>query len=312
MKTINTASKGLSGKSLLKRMAEFKHIYIMLTPALLYYLVLRYIPMFGNIIAFQDYSITRGFLESPFVGLRNFEEFLNNYKFWELLKNTLSISFMQLLFAFPAPILLSLLLNEVRNMKFKKAVQTITYMPHFISTVVISSLILTFVSSDGMINGIRGLFGAEPIAFMTDPKYFRTIYVASGIWQSIGWNSIIYIANMSSIDVALYEAATIDGAGRFKQALHITLPGISETIVILLIMNVGQMLSIGYEKIILLYNPAIYETADVISTYVYRRGLLEGSYSYSAAVGMFNSVINLALLISANSISKKIKGSGLW
>ena len=163
-----------------------------------------------------------------------------------------------------------------------------------------------------MINGIRGLFGAEPIAFMTDPKYFRTIYVASGIWQSIGWNSIIYIANMSSIDVALYEAATIDGAGRFKQALHITLPGISETIVILLIMNVGQMLSIGYEKIILLYNPAIYETADVISTYVYRRGLLEGSYSYSAAVGMFNSVINLALLISANSISKKIKGSGLW
>lgn len=312
MKTTNPGVKEAKEKSLFKRIAEFKHIYIMLTPALLYYLVLRYVPMFGNIIAFQDYSITRGFLASEFVGFKNFADFLNNYKFWELLKNTLGISFMQLLYAFPAPILLALLLNEVRNLRFKKAVQTITYMPHFISTVVISSLILTFVSSDGLINGIRGIFGAQPIAFMIDPKYFRTIYVASGIWQSIGWNSIIYIANMASVDVALYEAATIDGAGRFKQALHITLPGISETIVILLIMNVGQMLSIGYEKIILLYNPAIYETADVISTYVYRRGLLEGSYSYSAAVGMFNSVINLILLLSANSISKKIKGSGLW
>ncbi|MBQ7901566.1 MAG: sugar ABC transporter permease [Clostridia bacterium] len=299
-------------KSLIKRMLEYKHIYIILLPTLLYYLIFKYIPMFGNIIAFQKYSITKGIFESRFVGLDNFVEFLSNYKFWELLRNTLSINFYNLLFGFPAPILLALLLNEVRKLRFKKAVQTITYMPHFISTVVMASLILTFVSSDGMINAIRQLFGLEAIAFMTEPKYFYAIYVISGIWQGIGWNSIIYIANMSSIDMELYEAATIDGANRFQQARYITLPGISETIIILLIMQVGQMLSLGYEKIILLYNPAIYETADVISTYVYRRGLLEGDYSYSAAVGMFNSVINFILLMSANTVSKKLKGSGLW
>ncbi|MBQ8525455.1 MAG: sugar ABC transporter permease [Clostridia bacterium] len=312
MKSNNLSVQPLHKKSLLKRMAEYKHIYIILLPTLLYYLIFKYIPMFGNVIAFQKYSITKGIFESRFVGMKNFVDFLTNYKFWELLRNTLSINFYDLLFGFPAPILLALLLNEVRVLWFKKSVQTITYMPHFISTVVVCSLILTFVSSDGMINSLRALFGAESISFMTEPKYFYTIYVASGIWQGVGWGSIIYIATMSSIDMELYEAATIDGAGRFKQALYITLPGISETIVILLIMRVGQMLSLGYEKIILLYNPSIYETADVISTYVYRRGLIEGDYSYSAAVGMFNSVINFILLMTANTVSKKLKGSGLW
>lgn len=301
-----------SNKSLLKRMAEYKHIYVIILPLLLYYAIFKYAPMFGNVIAFQKYSITRGVFDSKFVGLKNFVDFLSNYKFWTLLKNTLSINFYELIFGFPAPILLALLLNEVRSTKFKKSVQTITYMPHFISTVVISSLILTFVSSDGMINGIREIFGFESISFMTEPKYFYGIYVLSNIWQGIGWGSIIYIAAMASIDMEQYEAATIDGAGRLKQALHITLPGISETIVILLIMRIGRMLTLGYEKIILLYNPAIYETADVISTYVYRRGLLKGDYSYSAAVGMFNSVVNFILLMTANTVSKKLKGSGLW
>lgn len=308
----NKTNVKASNKSLLKRMAEYKHIYIIILPLLLYYAIFKYAPMFGNVIAFQKYSITRGIFDSKFVGLKNFVDFLSSYKFWTLLKNTLSINLLDLLIGFPAPILLALLLNEVRSPRFKKSVQTITYMPHFISTVVISSLILTFVSSDGMINGIREIFGLESISFMTEPKYFYGIFVMSNIWQQIGWGSIIYIAAMASIDMEQYEAATIDGAGRLKQALHITIPGISETIIILLIMKVGQMLSLGYEKIILLYNPAIYETADVISTYVYRRGLLEGDYSYSAAVGMFNSVVNFTLLMAANTVSKKVKGSGLW
>jgi len=312
MKSKNTNIAACYEKSLLRRMKEYKHIYIILLPTLLYFFIFKYIPMFGNIIAFQDYSITKGIINSPFVGLENFKNFFNSYKFLELLRNTVCINLYDLIFAFPAPIILALLLNEVKVMRFKKCVQTITYMPHFISTVVVSGMILNFVSSEGMINSFIQFFGGEAISFMTEPKYFYGIYVISEIWQGIGWSSIIYIAAISSIDMEQYEAATIDGAGKFQQALHITLPGISETIIILLIMKIGQMLSLGYEKIILLYNPAIYETADVISTYVYRRGLLEGDYGYSAAVGMFNSVVNFALLMSANTISKKLKGSGLW
>ena len=312
MKAVSSRVTINNKKSTWRRIIEHKHIYVILLPTLLYYLIFKYIPMFGNVIAFQDYSVTRGIFGSEFVGLKNFTDFLSNYKFGELLRNTLRINLYDLAFGFPAPILLALLLNEVRVTWFKKSVQTITYMPHFISTVIVSSLVLTFVSSDGMINSVRGLLGLESISFMTEPKYFNAIYLLSDIWQQVGWSSIIYIANISSIDQSLYEAATIDGAGRLKQAIHITLPGIAETIIILLIMRVGQMLSLGYEKIILLYNPAIYETADVISTYVYRRGLLEGDYGYSAAVGMFNSVINFILLMIANSASKKFQGVGLW
>ncbi len=299
-------------KSFWKEAAKYKHIYIILLPTILFYLVFCYAPMFGTIIAFQRFSITKGILGSRFVGLQNFVDFLSNYKFWQLIKNTLSINILGLIFGFPAPIIFALLLNELKNEKFKKTVQTITYIPHFISVVVISSLILTFLSTDGLINSIMGIFGKESIAFMTEPKYFYGIYVASTIWQELGWESIIYIAALSSIDVGLYEAAKIDGAGRFKQVLHVSIPGLMPTIIILLIMRIGQMLSLGYEKIMLLYNPSIYETADVISTYVYRRGLLNGEYSYSSAVGLFNCVINFILLISANSISKKASGTGLW
>ncbi|MCK9478598.1 MAG: ABC transporter permease subunit [Firmicutes bacterium] len=299
-------------KHIWREVKKFKHIYIILAPTLLFYIVFRYAPMFGNVIAFQRFSITKGILGSKFVGLQNFKDFLTNYKFWELLRNTLNINFLGLVFAFPAPIILALLLNEVKRLRFKKTVQTITYVPHFISTVVVSSMILTFVASDGMINAIRQMFGGEKISFMTNSQYFYPIYIISDIWQHIGWGSIIYIAALSSVDQELYQAATIDGAGRWKQLLHVTLPGISQTIIILLIMRIGQMLSVGFEKIMLLYNPAIYETADVISTYVYRRGLLEGDYSFSAAVGMFNSIINFILLIAANFFSKKISDSGIW
>ena len=296
-----------------RRIAKYKHIYIILLPVLLYYLIFCYLPMAGNIMAFQKYSITKGIFRSKFVGLANFKSFLTAYNFWQVMRNTLLINIYDLAIGFPAPIILALLLNEVRHIRFKKAVQTITYMPHFISTVVISSMILSFVSSDGLINQIRALFGGESISYMIMPQYFRTIYVVSNVWQTIGWGSIIYIAALAGVDQELYEAATIDGAGRWKQMLNVTLPGIAPTILILLIMRIGQLLSIGYEKIILLYNPTVYETADVISTYVYRRGLLEGgNYGYSAAVGMFNSVINFILLASANKISRKLSGSGLW
>lgn len=299
-------------KSLLKEMAKYKSIYIMLIPAVLFYIIFCYVPMFGITIAFQDFKVARGVFGSEFVGLENFISFFKSYNFWQLLRNTLSISILQIVLGFPAPIVLALMLNEVKKLKFKKSVQTITYMPHFISTVVVTSMILDFVSSEGLINTVRESLGLETILFMLDPKYFQMIYVISGIWQGIGWASIIYISALSSIDQELYEAATIDGAGRWKQMLHVTLPGIVPTITIMLVMQLGNIMSVGYDKIILMYNESIYETADVISTFVYRRGLMRGDYSYSTAVGLFNSVVNLLLLLTSNSLSKKLTGSGLW
>jgi len=289
-----------------------KEIYFMLIPIILYYAIFKYGPMFGNVIAFQDYRITRGFLESDFVGLKHFKSFLNDVYFKRILRNTLSINFAGLIFGFPMPIIFALLLNEVRNLKFKKAVQTITYMPHFISTVVMSSLIISFVSPSGLINSIITGLGFEKIAFLTQSKYFVGVYTISGIWQNLGWSSIIYISALSAIDTELYEAAAVDGASRWKQTIHITIPGIMPTICIMLIMRIGSMMSVGYEKIMLLYNPTIYETADVISTYVYRKGIEGAQYSYSAAVGMFNNIVNFILLMSANWFSKKVQGIGLF
>lgn len=311
-KELGASYQKVSSEGVLKRIYRYRHIYIILLPTLIYYLLFCYAPMFGIVIAFQKYSITKGIFGSRFVGLANFTDFLSNYKFWQLLKNTLCINLYGLFLGFPAPIIFALLLNELKNERFKKTVQTIVYLPHFLSVVVVSSMVLTFLASDGFINALRGVFGAEKISFMTQPRYFYAIYTISDIWQRLGWESIIYIAALASVDMQLYEAATIDGAGRFRQTWNITLPSIMPTIIILLIMRIGQMLSLGYEKIMLLYNPSIYETADVISTYVYRRGLMDGDYSYSAAVGFFNSVINLVLLVSANFISRKTTDSGLW
>lgn len=289
-----------------------KNIYIMLIPILLYYIIFYYVPMFGNVIAFQDYKITKGILDSRFVGFKHFSTFLHDFYFWRLLRNTIVINLYNLVFSFPTPIILALLLNEVHNKTFKKCVQTITYMPHFISVVIVCGLVKSFVSTEGVINSVIMAFGGEGIPFLTEPKYFPTVYTVSNIWQSIGWNSIIYLSALSSIDQELYEAAAIDGASRWKQTLHITLPGLLPTISILLIMQIGQMLSVGFEKILLLYNAAIYETADVISTYVYRQGILDANYSYSAAVGLFNSIINFILLMVSNTVSKKSTGNGLF
>ncbi len=297
---------------LLKKIIQHKHIYIILLPTILYYLIFCYAPMGGLVIAFQKFSITKGIFGSPWVWFDNFKAFITDYNFFRLLRNTVAINFWGLVFGFPAPIIFALLLNEIRNTRFKKLVQTVTYMPHFLSVVVVSGLVLTFVSSTGLINSLIEMLGGERISFMTEPDYFYKVYITSDIWQQLGWNSIMYIAALAGIDQELYEAAAIDGAGRWRQLWNVTLPGIKGTIMILLIMRIGRMLTIGYDKILLLYNESIWETADVISTYVYRRGLIDGDYSYSAAVGMFNSIINFIFLVAANKISNKATGSGLW
>jgi putative aldouronate transport system permease protein len=289
-----------------------KYLYIMMIPVIGYYLIFHYGPMYGAIIAFKDYSPMKGVLGSDWVGLKHFEEFFNSYYFLRVLKNTLLISLYTLVFEFPAPIILALLINEVRKRTFKRVVQTITYMPYFISLVVICGIITDFTNADGLINRLIMMLGYDGQAMLQKPELFRPIYVLSEIWQRIGWESIIYIAALMSIDLEQYEAAKIDGASRLKQMFHITLPGLLPIITIMFILRMGNMLNVGFEKIILLYNPVTYETADVISSFVYRKGLLEFGWSYSSAVGLFNSVINLVLLISANYISRRVSQNSLW
>nr|WP_225948606.1 ABC transporter permease subunit [Paenibacillus sp. OAS669] len=289
-----------------------KYLYLMMVPVIVYYAIFHYAPMYGAIIAFKDYTPMKGILGSPWVGLDNFKDFFSSYYFWRILKNTLIISLYSLCFEFPAPIILAILINEVRNAAFKRVVQSITYMPYFISMIVICGMIKDFTNSGGVINSIFTFFGGDGQAMLQKPEMFRGIYIVSEIWQKIGWESIIYIAALMSIDQEQYEAARIDGAGRWKQILHITLPGILPTITILFILRMGNMLNVGFEKIILLYNPVTYDTADVINTFVYRKGLLEFGWSYSSAVGLFNSVFNLVLLISANWISRKVNENSLW
>ncbi|WJH29372.1 ABC transporter permease subunit [Paenibacillus sp. CC-CFT742] len=289
-----------------------KYLYIMMIPVIGYYLIFHYGPMYGAIIAFKDYSPMKGILGSDWVGLKHFDEFFNSYYFLRVLKNTLLISLYTLVFEFPAPIILALLINEVRKRTFKRVVQTITYMPYFISLVVICGIITDFTNADGLINRLIMMLGYDGQAMLQKPELFRPIYVLSEIWQRIGWESIIYIAALMSIDLEQYEAAKIDGASRLKQMFHITLPGLLPIITIMFILRMGNMLNVGFEKIILLYNPVTYETADVISSFVYRKGLLEFGWSYSSAVGLFNSVINLVLLISANYISRRVSQNSLW
>ncbi len=300
------------GQRILKDLVTNKYNYLLLLPAIIYYVVFHYIPMYGAQIAFRDYYITKGILGSKWVGLKHFQRFFGGYYFGRLLRNTVLLSSFNILFGFPAPIILALLLNEVKNRVFKKTVQTVTYLPHFISLVVSCGIIISFCRLNGLFNDIRAAFGAERIIFLERKDLFRTIYIASGIWQEIGWGSIIYLSAISSIDMELYEAARIDGANRFQEAIHITLPGILETIIILLILRVGRLMSLGYEKVLLLYNESTYETAEIFSAYVYRIGIQKGEYSFASAVDLFNSVINMILLLSVNWISNKVQGSGLF
>lgn len=289
-----------------------KFKYFILIPVLIYLILFCYKPMYGIIIAFMKYRPSLGIMDSPWVGFDNFVRFFKDPWFWRLIRNTFSISFLMIIFSFPAAILLALLLNEVKVSWFKRTVQTITYMPHFIAMVVVCGLINTFCQSKGLFNDVIALFGGVRTNLLAQKDFFYPIYVISGIWQDVGWNSIIYLAALSGIDQEQYEAAKIDGAGRIQQMIHITLPGLLPTVSMLLVLNLGSVLSVGYEKILLLYQPLTYEVADVISTYVFRKGLVDADYSFSTAVNLFNSVINIIFLITANRLSKKMGQSGLF
>lgn len=284
----------------------------MIIPVLIFYLAFMYKPMYGAIIAFMDYRPAKGILGSDWVGVEQFVRFFHSPYFYRLIRNTIVLSIYSLLFCFTAPILLALLLNEVKGKRFKSITQTVSYLPHFISMVVAVGMIKEFCMTDGLINDIIVFFGGERSALLQNPALYRTIYIISDIWQEVGWGSIIYLAALAGIDSERYEAAAIDGAGKFRQMIHVTIPGIMPTVTIMLILRIGSLMNMGYEKTILLYNSSTYETADIISSYIYRVGLLEQNWSYSTAIGLFNSVINCILLLAANRISKKVTETSLW
>ena len=300
-------------KAFWKSLRRDRQLVFMLIPVVIFFAVFSYYPLYGILIAFKDYSISRGILGSPWAGLRYFRQFFSSPYFGRLLRNTVLISVYSLLWGFPIPIVFALLLKEFKDGKFKRVIQTVSYLPHFISLVVICGILIDIFSPQGgVVNSLLYSLTGKRINFFGEPEWFRTMYVGSGVWQEFGWNSIIYLAAITGINPDLYEAARIDGAGRLRQIWHVTLPGIKPTILTLLILNLGNIMSVGYEKIILLYSPTTYETADVISTYVYRTGLLSQQYSYAGAVGLFNSAINIAILVLCNFAGKKLFGVGIW
>ncbi len=298
--------------SLIDELRENYALYLIALPGILFYIIFAYVPMYGAIIAFKDYSPGLGIMGSPWVGLANFSEFFHSFNFARVVKNTLMLSFYLITFGFPMPIILALLLNELRGQAFKRVVQTVSYIPHFISLVVICGMIVDFTSSDGIITQLINAMGIKCGNMLQEASMFRPIYVVSDIWQSLGWGSIIYLAALAGIDTGLYEAAEIDGANKWKQLIHVTLPGLAPTIIIMFILRVGSIMSIGADKVILLYTPVTYEKADIISSFVYRKGLIENDQSFATAVGLFNSVINFLLVYTANKVSKKLSGSSLW
>lgn len=296
-----------------KRFRESRFLLLLVLPCIVYFILFHYVPMFGIAISFQKYNLFKGIWHSEWVGFHYYEMFFSNPDFFKLLRNTFLLGLYRIVFGFPAPIVLALLLNELRSAVFRRLVQSVSYLPHFISNVVVVSMIIVFLSpSGGLINRLIEMVGFEPVNWLMSPDWFRTIYVGSGIWQGVGWSSIIYLAALTAIDPHLYEAAEMDGAGRFRKMIHISLPGIMQTVVVLLILDIGHVLGIGFEKVFLLYNPATYETADIISTYVYRVGLVQGNYSYAAAIDLFTGVVNLAFLLGANYVSRKLGENSLW
>ena len=299
-------------KVLAKDFHENKYKYLLILPVLVYFILFSYKPMYGLVIAFQEYRASLGILKSRWVGFRHFVVFFSNPYFFRLLRNTISISLLSIVFGFPAPIILAILLNEVKNVAFRRTVQTITYMPYFISLIVVCGLIRTYSTQTGIFSQIAAVFGGGGKNYLMFPQYFYPIYVVSDIWQHIGWNSIIYLAAITGIDQEQYEAAIIDGAGRFKRILSVTLPNLLPIITVLFILRMGGILNVGFEKIILLYNASIYSVADVISTFVYRRGIEEAAYSYATAVGLFNSLVNIAFLVAANTLSRKYSEYSLF
>lgn len=310
--TIRKKQKGFFLRNL-EILYKEKAFWLMVLPGIIWYLIFAYGPMYGLIISFKDFSPFKGITKSPWVGFKWFIQFFESQFFWRLIRNTLLLNIFNIIFSFPVPIILAFLLNEVRHNWYKRIVQTVSYLPHFVSTVIIVGMLVNFVApSGGIVNNIIVALGGEPIHFMVKPEWFRPLYIITGIWQNAGWNSIIYIAALSSIDPQLYEAAYVDGANKIKQIWYVSLPGILPTIIIMLILALGSILSVGYEKIILMYNTATYETADVINTYVYRRGVVGGEYSFGTAVGLFQSVINFMFIVAANKISRKVSNVSLW
>ncbi|NBC67382.1 ABC transporter permease [Paenibacillus sacheonensis] len=286
---------------------------LLLAPVLVYYVLFKYVPMFGIVISFMDYNLFKGIAASPWVGLKYYKQFFENPDALVIVKNTALLGFYKLLFGFPAPILLAVMLNELRDRMFKRFVQSVSYLPYFLSTVVVSSMLVMLLSpTTGWLNRLFQQMGFPAVNFLQESEWFRTIYVASEIWQQAGWNSIIFLAAMTTIDPQLYEAARMDGASRFKQIRHVTLPGISTAVVIMFILQVGHVLEIGFEKVFLLANAATYDTSDIISTYVYRVGILQGSYSYGTAIDLFMAVIGFALVYASNKISRKFGETSLW
>ncbi len=290
-----------------------KYIIFLMIPVIIYYIVFHYTPMYGTIIAFKDFSMAKGIIGSDWAGFKYFKQFFSSIYFTRVLRNTLLLSVYSILWGFPVPIIFALCLNELKDGYFKRTIQTVSYLPHFISVVVVAGMITNFLSpTNGVVNLFIEHFNGKPISFLNEPGWFRTIYISSGIWQNFGWNSIIYLAAITGIDQSLYESAVIDGSTRFQQIIYITIPCILPTIMILLLLNLGSIMNIGFEKVLLLYSPLTYETADVISTFVYRRGVVQSEYSFGAAVGLFNSVVNFSMLIFFNKLSKTLTEVSLW
>ncbi|MDR6879567.1 putative aldouronate transport system permease protein [Bacillus sp. 3255] len=288
-------------------------LYVLISPVIVFFVLFEYVPMYGLQIAFKQYFVTKGIWGSPWIGLDHFARFFESFYFWRILSNTFSIGVYQIAAGFPVPILLALMVNEIGRKKFQKWIQTILYAPHFLSTVIVVGLMMIFLSQEnGLVNHVLVWMGFEPIAFLTNPDWFKSMYVTSGVWQQMGWNSILYLAALASIDPHLHESAQMDGAGRLRRIWHINLPGLRPTIIILLILNMGTVLGVGFEKIYLLQNSLNSQASDVISTYVYRSGILGAEYGFSAAVGLFNSLINFVMLVVVNAIARKTSETSLW
>ncbi len=288
-------------------------IYVLLAPTIIWFLVFLYRPMYGLQIAFKDYSVFRGIEGSPWIGFEHFHTLFGSDQFIRALKNTVIISMLTLVFGFPMPIILALMFNEVLNQTYKKTVQTVVYLPHFISTVIISGIVITaFSPSSGVVNTVLDWLGFDKIYFLTKPEWFRPIFIGSGIWQEAGFSSIVFLAAIAGVNPSLYESAVVDGASRWQMMWKITIPSIMPTIIIMLIIRIGNLLEVGFELIILLYQPATYQTADVVNTYIYRQGLQVGQYDLAAAAGLFNAVVAFVLVMTANTISKRYSRTSLW
>lgn len=312
LKASTVEMKGVNKKSRVKRIFESYELYLFLLPAIIYFIVFQYVPMYGVLIAFKDFTPSLGILGSPWVGFENFTRFFDSYQFWDLIKNSLGLSIFQLIIGFPMPIIIALLLNQMIHEKYKRFVQTVIYAPHFISIVVLAGMVFVFFSDKGLINSVVTLFGGKAITFMSEPSWFKPLYIGSGVWQETGWACIVYLAALAGVSPEIHEAATMDGANKWQRILHVDIPAIMPTAIILLILSVGNLMNLGFEKAYLMQTPLNQPAAEIIPTYVYKVGLQQAEYSFGAAVGLFNSVVNLILLFIVNKTAKKFSGSGLW